>query len=333
MENKKGMKYWILLLITVLFIVLTFIGCTGGTTPPEEEWSKVIGVGRGHSVQQTTDDGYVITTAHGSLIKTDSNGNVEWTKTFGGSCNCGNSVQQTSDGGYVIGGGGSDVCLIKTDSNGNEEWNKTFGGSDKDEGYSVQQTTDGGYVIAGYTSSYGDGYDADIWLIKTDSNGNEEWNKTFGGWYKDGGISGQQTTDQGYIIAGVTQLCSTCQYDILLIKTDSNGNEEWNKTFGGSNMDFGSSVQQTTDGGYIIAGYTMSYGSGLNVWLIKLSGTVHTPGDLNGDGILTPADAAIALRIAVSGVHDPAADVSGDDRVTSLDALMIWQVAAGAISL
>ena len=281
MENKKGMKYWILLLITVLFIVLTFIGCTGGTTPPEEEWSKVIGVGRGHSVQQTTDDGYVITTAHGSLIKTDSNGNVEWTKTFGGSCNCGNSVQQTSDGGYVIGGGGSDVCLIKTDSNGNEEWNKTFGGSDKDEGYSVQQTTDGGYVIAGYTSSYGDGYDADIWLIKT----------------------------------------------------DSHGNEEWNKTFGGSNMDFGSSVQQTTDGGYIIAGYTMSYGSGLNVWLIKLSGTVHTPGDLNGDGILTPADAAIALRIAVSGVHDPAADVSGDDRVTSLDALMIWQVAAGAISL
>ena len=249
----------------------------------------------GYSVQQTNDGGYIIlgqTKDYVSwdediyLIKTDGNGDSLWTKTFEGvGWTCGYSVQQTTDGGFVITGEYfSDVCLIKTDGSGNEQWNKTFGGTGYDIGRSVQQTTDGGYIITGSTPGYtsgGNGY-ADVWLIKTDGNGDSLWTKTFGGLNQDFGYAVQQTNDGGYIITGWTASFGNGGndggYDVWLIKTDGSGIEQWSQTFGGTNDDMGYSVQQTTNGGYIIAGETRSLGNfggsplGVDVYLIKTDG-------------------------------------------------------------
>ena len=278
-----------------------------------EEWSKTFGGSdddEGYSVQQTDDGGYIITGSTESygdgdedvwLIKIDSKGNKEWSKTFGGNhSDIGYSIQQTNDGGYIITGSVSSyitsaayvgitgrhgaVALIKTDSKGNEEWNKTFGDSDKyaDAGYSVQRTYDGGYIITGYqrhSENWGSisGYSYShknkyVWLIKTDSKGDTEWNKTFGeSKYFNYGQSVQQTWDGGYIITGCTDYYGAGDDDVWLIKTDSKGNGEWSKTFGGNRSDIGYSIQQTDDGGYIITGSTESYGAGDDdVWLIKL---------------------------------------------------------------
>jgi hypothetical protein len=254
-----------------------------------EEWDETLGgsgVEYGDSVAVTSDGGYIITGSTQSygaghsdvwLIKTDADGNQEWDQTFGGSDeDHGNSVAQTSDGGYIIaastqsyGAGSSDVWLIKTDASGIEQWNELFGGSEWDFGYSVAQTSDGGYIIAGYTESYGAG-SSDVWLIKTDANGNEQWNELFGDSSYDYGYSVAQTSDSGYIITGYTQSYGAGSADVWLIKTNANGNEEWSQIFGGSGADYGYSVAQTSDGGYIVVGYTYSYGAGsADVWLIK----------------------------------------------------------------
>ena len=244
----------------------------------------------GYSVQQTTDGGYIIVGTW--LIKTDSNGNVEWIN----ESISGTSGQQTTDGGYIIIGNGE---LIKTDSNGNEQWINESNGSQ------VQQTTDGGYVILGSTSivkldsngewewdtwadpgvgcgflcnnsqaiqqTSDDGYiqiytdyhnpmnnwgHYDVFLTKRDSQGQVEWYYNLGSpLYYDYGYSVDQTEDDGYIITGLMG------DDVFLIKTDSQGQEEWYQTFGGNGYYWGNFVQQTSDDGYIITGVANYYNS------------------------------------------------------------------------
>ena len=229
----------------------------------------------------------------------------EWDKTFGGSgIDSGYSVQQTTDGGYIIAGstssfgaGESDVYLVKTDGNCDLVWDKTFGGSGNDVAYTLQQTAEGGYIIGGYTGSFGSGRE-NVYLIKTDADGNELWSRTFEPEdYGDNlesavGYEVRQTADGGYVIIGwVKNVISSW---VLLIKTDADGNETWWKTFMSSagNVNQGHSVQQTSDGGYITAGRITispgmspgSYGyviktdaSGNEVWS-KVYGDPGTPG-------------------------------------------------------
>jgi hypothetical protein len=251
-------------------------------------WTKTYGgtdYDYGNSVQRTIDGGYIVaggTYSYGGesdvyLIKTNASGGTLWTRTYGGIyIDIGYSVWQTTDGGYIIAGGtnsygmgAGDVYLVKTNASGDALWIRTYGGAGSDYGYSVQQTTDGGYIVAGYTESYGEG--GDVYLIKTNASGDTLWTKTYGGDSSDYGNSVQQTSDRGYIIAGYTESYGAGYRDIYLIKTDSLGDTAYTKTYGGTDYDNGNSIQQTTDGGYIVAGYTQSYGTGGgDVYLTKI---------------------------------------------------------------
>jgi hypothetical protein len=210
-------------------------------------------------------------------VKVDSQGSEEWSRTFGGSeDDYGWTVRETSDGGYIVTGStlsfgvnGGDVYLVKVDSQGSEEWSRTLGGSEDDFGYSVQETSDGGYIIAGFTMSFGTGA-GDAYLVKVDSQGSEEWNRTFGDTDVEFVVSVQSTREGGFILAGFTYSFVSQTYDIYLVKVDPQGSEEWSRTLGGSDDEWGQSVRETSDGGYIIAGSTRSYGAGLwDVYLVK----------------------------------------------------------------
>ncbi|MBD3232518.1 MAG: T9SS type A sorting domain-containing protein [candidate division Zixibacteria bacterium] len=159
---------------------------------------------------------------------------------------------------------------------GDTLWTKTYGGIDWDRAESIRQTDDGGYIMAGFTESYGGG-GRDFYLIKTDSEGNSLWSETYGGVDRDEALSVQQTSDGGYIVGGLTESYGAGAVDFYLIKTDSDGNTVWTKTYGGSDSDYGYSVRQTNDGGYIFAGYSESFGAGAgDMYLVKTNSAGDT---------------------------------------------------------
>jgi PKD repeat protein len=204
-------------------------------------------------------------------------GTEEVNETFDrGSFDAWESIAETSDGGYALAGNTGqlaattdDAWFIKTDGNGNTEINETYGGPENDQVRSVIQTADGGYALAGRTESFAsEGFDA--WLIKTDENGNEQFNKTFDRGDGDDANSVLQTTGGGYALAGTTQSLGSGVGDAWLIKTDPNGNEELDRTYGGSEFEAWESMTETPDGGYALVGRTESFGSGnSDAWLVE----------------------------------------------------------------
>jgi len=237
------------------------------------------------SVQQTSDGGYIaagFTESSGVgfadfwLVKTDASGGMLWNRTYGGGgADEAYSVRQTSDGGYIVAGftrsfgvDNADFWLVKTEVDGAVRWSKRYGGVYDDCAFCVQQTSDMGYILAGSTESFGAG--PDFWLVKTDSNGNMQWNKTYGGSGSDRAFSVAETTDGGYIMAGETDSSGAGSFDFCMVKTSSSGTLMWSKMFGGTGQDEARSVQQTSDGGYIVAGSTLSSGAGgIDFWLVK----------------------------------------------------------------
>jgi predicted secreted protein len=274
------------------------------------QWNKTYGgtgYDRANALVRTTDGGYALageTASFGAggadvwVVKTDSNGNMQWNKTYGGTGeDVATVLVQTADGGYALGGntvsfgtGGSwDFWLVKTDAAGTMQWNKTYGGTDFEWAYAFVQTNDGGYALAGHT-----GWDplVDFWLVKTDAYGNQQWNKTYGGTNHDAATALVQTFDGGYALAGYTSSWSAGDYDFWLVKTDSSGNAQWNKTYGGTGADWASVLVQTADGGYALAGGTQSFSVGsTDFWLIKTdaSGTMQWNKTYGGTGEDSPA--------------------------------------------
>jgi uncharacterized delta-60 repeat protein len=245
------------------------------------------------SIQQTADGGYIVAGSTYSfgvgdsdfwVLKLNSMGGVVWQKTYGVGVyeNYARSIQQTADGGFILAGDGAgEIWILKLDSNGNVgptypgTWQKTYGGSYSSEVRSIQQTPDGSYIIAGATYFPSGVGIWDAWILKLDSNGNVgptypgTWQKTYGGIDIDVLHSIQRTADGGYIVAGSTSSFGAGASDAWVFKINSIGNVVWQKAYGASSADDVYSIQQTADGGYIVAGSTYSFG-GIGAWVLKL---------------------------------------------------------------
>ncbi len=246
------------------------------------------------------------------LVKTDSLGNKLWDKTYGGNdYEDLNGIAPTADGGYILCGtsysnisgnktensfGSGDYWVIKIDAQGNMQWQKTFGGDKYDVATNVAQTTDGGYFIAGHSSSGRNGNKTtntrgsdDIWIVRTDNLGNKLWDKTIGGNSIDATVTMQPTTDGGFIIgansasgiSGDKTEASKGSIDYWLVKVTADGITQWQKVVGGADADYITGVKQTSDGGYILLGFSLSQISGdktedrrgqdFDNWVVKLS--------------------------------------------------------------
>ncbi len=290
----------------------------------------------GQSVLETSDGGFIITGKTSSigagkedvyLIRTDSNGDTLWSKTFGGNENdVGNSVLQTSDSGFVIAGLTTledlhpYIYLIRTNLHGDTLWTKTYG---RGIGYSVIQTINDEFIVAGYKIPLiTNGIMSH--LIKTNSVGDTLWTKTYGGDSTDLAYSVQQTDNGGFIVAGYTNSFGAGNLDAYLINTNSNGDTLWTRTYGGIDTDWGYSVQQTSDGGFIMAGETYSYGiGGSDVYLVRYNS--------NGDTLWTKTigGAVTELGRSVQQTKDGGYIITGSSNSFSTDDHDVYLIRLG----
>ncbi|HEY9006118.1 hypothetical protein [Ohtaekwangia sp.] len=231
------------------------------------------------------------------VLKLDASGTKQWSKSFGGSgFDVAFAVITTTDGGYAVAGrsgsddgdvtdnyGSSDFWIVKLDASGNKQWAKSFGEEAGDEATSIIATSDGGYIVTGTVWNWSGNTDYDIWLLKLNSSGTIEWSKTFAGTSSEEASSAIATADGGYAITGYTKstdgdFTNTLGGDnMMVIKLDASGNKQWIKTYGGSGDDYGHSIIATADGGYAIAGNTLSTDGDVpgnhghsDGWVIKL---------------------------------------------------------------
>jgi|GEM_PF-1432325 len=263
-------------------------------------------------MHKTDDGGYILagcTESEGEggkdawLVKAGSEGDTLWSGTFGGEKDdAAESVQQTDDGGYILAGwtesegeGGKDAWLAKTDASGNLVWSETMGGEKDDAASSVIQTANPGYVLAGWTQSTDSG-NSDAWLVKTGSSGNIEWEHTYGGDAADRAASLLQCRDGSFILAGTSESYGSGGEDAWLIKTDAQGKYRWSEVYGGTDNDRAYCVRQTSDGGYILAGWTESSGSGTSdAWLVKTDSGANMAWDHTFGGSMSDGSSYVGL--------------------------------------
>ncbi len=286
------------------------------------------------------------------VLKLTATGDTAWTKCYGGSySDYAFAVQQTTDGGYIVAGasystngdvsgnhGLEDYWVLKLTAVGDIEWSKTYGGSDDEEAYVIQQTTDGGYIVAGDSWStdgdvsghYGGTYNTDCWVLKLTATGDTVWTRCYGGSGYDYVSVVQQTTDGGYIVAGASYSTdgdvngNHGGSDYWLLKLTATGDTIWTKCYGGSMADYAYAIQQTTDGGYIVAGASYSTDGDVSgnhgnfdYWVLKLTATGDTVwtkcyGGSNEDWVKTVQQTSDGGYIVVGGSVSTDGDVSGN---------------------
>jgi hypothetical protein len=387
---KKHFTTILISLLTVLLLLLNIVHLFAQA--PEKKWDMDFGGIDGdflYSLQQTTDGGFILggysesaatgdktQASRGSadywIVKTDASGNKQWDARFGGSSvDHLTSVQQTTDGGYILGGnsfsgisgdksqnnrGQNDYWIVKTDGNGIKQWDARFGGTSYEELNALQQTTDGGYILGGFSMSGANGDKSqpgmggrDYWIVKVDANGLKQWDAGFGGSQFEVLNTLEQTTDGGYLLGGYSlsgisgskTQASKGASDFWVVKTNANGVKNWDASFGGNSDDWLTSLQQTTDGGYILGGWSWSTLSGdksqptkgdNDYWIVKTdaNGVKQWDADYGGNSndyastIIQTSDGGYA----VAGYSSSA--VSGDKTQPSKGGTDYWLVKADA---
>ena len=339
----KKNNFYFLTLVSIFFSLLVACGSdntpTDDTSPNDDDpdpsgflgeliWVKTFGgsnVDQAVGVVESNDGGFVVLGSTNSndgdvddrtsaeeydywVIKINTNGEKQWSRSYGGSNDeTATDINKTSDGGYIISGysrsndgdvsgneGFHDYWILKIDGSGNKLWDKNYGFNGSDKGFGVIQTKDGGYFATGFLDideSGGQGNDnrvlhslGDYWGIKMDANGDRIWRRYFGGSHVDESKDVLQTSDDGFLLIGVSE---STDFDITdprggndmwIVKVSEYGDLMWQKSFGGSEIDFGYAVTHTNDGHFIIAGDTRSsdqdvstsYGNA-DVWVVKFN--------------------------------------------------------------
>lgn len=337
-------------ILTTLTFVCFLFSFSVSQTADVIEWQTCLGGSMSEETQSifhTNDGGFIIAgfTAsndddvsgyHGGtsdcwIVKLSAMGNLEWQKTYGGSvADYASSIVQTNDGGYIFAGttssndgdvsgnhGVVDVWVVKLDGQGGIEWQKCFGGTDEDFPASIVQTSEGGFIVAGVTNSNngdvsGNHGANDYWVVKLDVAGSIQWQRCFGGTGFDNATSIIQTNDAGYILTGFSVsndgdvIGNHGMDDYWIIKLDSLGSLQWQKSMGGTATDRAYSIVQTLSGGYLVTGQSNSVDGDVSnnigdndIWLTSLnsSGSILWQKSLGG----TKFDGSTSLVITNDG--------------------------------
>ncbi|MBW1979647.1 MAG: hypothetical protein JRJ12_00335 [Deltaproteobacteria bacterium] len=264
------------------------------------QWAKAYGYGNytdetAYSVQQTIDGGFIVaglkkTSGSSSyrywIVKLTAEGVIEWEKDYIKGANVPFNIELIDrdgdgkkDDGYIFAGvsdffgdfGWTDLWLVRLGLTGDIKSQGYTGDEGVDQGRFIQQTSDRKYIIVGNTKSF-DVDEIDIWVYRLDPDSGTSWQETIGGAQEDKAVSVRETSDKGYIIAAQSNSfgSSSLDWDYWIIKLNQDGNVQWHKTYGGDKTEYVSSIQQTADGGYIVAGYSSSFTTSFNGWIIKL---------------------------------------------------------------
>lgn len=343
-----------------LLIALFVLGIMHAQAPALQ-WQKTLGgtdYDHGTCIKPTPDGGYIISGTSQSndgnveghyggydiwIVKLSATGGTQWRRSFGGTYNDeGLVIEVTSDGGYVVGGlsyssdgdvtlnqGYSDLWVVKLNSQGIIQWQQSLGGSGLDQMNSIKPCPDGGYIAVGASTSSdgevtGNHGSWDVWVVKLNANGTMQWQKSFGGTGDDGAWDVQNTPDGGYVVAAHNSLNNgdvTGNHGILdywVIKLDAAGVIQWQKSFGGSNVDVPRSIQVVSDGGYVLSGYSSSSDGDItgnhgnyDYWVIKLdsAGVLQWQKSLGGSN----ADQAWDIQITQEGGFVVAGGIFSND--------------------